>query len=294
MIGRRPKTNRRRNQPRFNGLDKGRNFLNAILGVLPSIALFISMAAVPWLGLHTWNYLSTSSFFEIETVVVDGNKQLTTAQIKEIIASTGNNNVLRLSSEEIEDALLQTGWIRHADVSRVLPRTVEVEVVEYQPVATLIASEASLVDETGTVFRVLQPGDPVTRPVITGLDEPGTNSLQGELLARALTLNELYRRAGMAEFDPLAVIHHHSARGFALVTEKHRVIAYLGHEDFAERIRRIRFVIDDALRRGLGIPGEIHCDLREDRVVVLPPKSLAMAPTNGAKHVLASLPIHQD
>jgi hypothetical protein len=252
------------------------------------------MAAVPWLGLHTWDYLSHCSFFRIESVLVEGNKQLTTEQIENIIASTGSDNVLRLSSEEIEDALMQTGWIRHAEVSRVLPRTVEVRVVEYQPVATLLTNSAGLVDESGTVFRVLQPGDPVTRPIITGLGEPGADSLQGELLARALTLSELYRRAGMAEFDPLAVIHHHSARGFALVTENHRVIAYLGHEEFAERIRRIRFVIDDALRRGLGIPGEIHCDLREDRVVVLPPKSLALAPNKGAASVLASLPIHQE
>jgi hypothetical protein len=94
----------------------------------------------------------------------------------------------------------------------------------------------------------------------------------------------------MADFDPLAVIHHDSARGFALVTENHRVIAYVGHLEFADRIRRIRFVIDDALRRGLGIPGEIHCDLREDRVVVLPPKSLASESNRDKAKDLTSLP----
>lgn len=294
MIGRRPKTNRRRNQPRFKGMDKVRSLLTSLRSLMPSVMLFLVMAAIPWLSLHTWDYLTHCSFFRVETVVVDGNKHLSSEQIKEIIASTDSENVLRLSSGEIEDALHKTGWVRHAEVSRVLPRTVKVRVVEFEPVATLITNKAGLVDDTGTVFRVLQPGDPVARPVITGLGDPGADLLQGELLARALTLSDLYRRAGMAEFDPLAVIHHHSARGFALVTENHRVIAYLGHEDFAERIRRVRFVIDDALRRGLGVPGEIHCDLREDRVVVLPPKSLALAPNRGAALVMASIPIHQD
>ena len=121
-------------------------------------------------------------------------------------------------------------------------------------------------------FREVSPGAALVRPVISGIGAP-SSPYRRRLLGRALTLADLYRRAGLAEgFDPLAEIHFDPARGFSLVTERHRMIAHLGHgpDGLVEAVRRLRFVTWDAVERGLGVPAELHADLERGRVVVAP------------------------
>tara|TARA_B100000029_G_scaffold465688_1_gene500524 strand:- start:2639 stop:3418 length:780 start_codon:yes stop_codon:yes gene_type:complete len=227
------------------------------------------MAALPWLGHASWKYLTHSPFFEIRHVVVRGNHHVPTKNVRQIIADVSGENVLKLDKDRIASALIATGWVKRVDISRDLPRTVYIDVQEFVPVATIVTDGIHLIEASGDVFRTIEPKDPIVRPMITGITHVDPE-IQYQLIRRALILAESYKQAGMNRFDPLTIIHHDPARGFALVTEQHRVVAYIGHEEFAKRIQKLRFVIDDALRRGKGVPGTIHADLGDQRVVVKP------------------------
>ena len=247
----------------------GLNILLSLHRVLPGIVLFVVMAAVPWLGHASWRYLSHSPFFEIRHVVVRGNHHVPTENVRQIIASVSGENVLKLNKDRIATALIATGWVKRVDISRDLPRTVYIDVQEFVPVATIVTDGIHLIEASGHVFRTIEPKDPIVRPMITGITHVDPK-IQYQLIRRALILAEAYKQAGMHRFDPITIIHHDPARGFALVTEHHRLVAYIGHDEFAKRIQKLRFVIDDALRRGKGVPGTIHADLGDQRVVVKP------------------------
>ena len=248
------------------------NALASLRHLLPSTMLFVLMVLAPALAHATWEYLTRSPFFTVQKVVIEGSRWMTRARVEGFVHANSGGNLLRLDAGTLVQRLEQTGWVKEAEVERHLPGTVLVRLKENQPVATVLSSGPQMVDRSGKPFRHVLPGEELPRPLLTGIGDPETRAGRRRL-RQALSLADFYRRSGMPRFDTLAEVHHDPARGYSLVTERHKMVVHIGHEHFAERIRRLRFVVQDFIRRDLGVPAEVHAYVGKDKVVVTPSRT---------------------
>jgi hypothetical protein len=235
--------------------------------LLSSAMLFGGMALAPAVAFATWEYLSRSPILAVKEVLVEGARRIGRAHVEDLVHASSGGNILSLDEDALIEKLERTGWVKEVEIKLIPPGTVVVRLTENQPAATVSASGTWMVDRDGARFRQVQPGERLPRPLLTGVAGPETWSGRRVLL-RALRLTDYYRCSGMPRFDKLAVIHHDPARGYSLVTERHKMIVHLGHGRFREGIERVRFIVGDCMRKGWGPPAEIHAYVKQDKVVV--------------------------
>jgi cell division septal protein FtsQ len=261
--------NRRVTSVRERARNAAQSTLASLRHLLPSTMLFVLMVLAPALAHATWEYLTRSPVFAVKEVVIEGAQWLTRARVEGFVQAASGGNLLRLDKKNLIHRLDQTGWVKGVEIERHLPGKVVLRLTENRPVGTLLGAGPQMVDRSGVPFRNLLPGEQLPRPLLSGIVDPDTRA-GSRVLRRALALAAFYRRSGMPRFDTLAEVHHDKARGFSLVTERHKMVVHLGHDRFAKGIKRLRFVVQDSIRRGLGVPAEVHAYVGKDKVVVTP------------------------
>lgn len=139
---------------------------------LPALVAGAILAAVGGTAYAGYRFVTTSSRFAITQITVQGNHHLTQDQIRELLPVAPGNNVFAADLDAATRALRANPWIATAEVHRVLPHTIVVDVREHEPAAIVELGGLYLVDSTGHPFKhaELVEGDGAGLPVITGLD----------------------------------------------------------------------------------------------------------------------------
>lgn len=181
-------------------------------------------------------------------------------------------NVFEVSPEQARARLLEHPWIVEATVSRRLPSSYRIELREQSPAALLMLEKLYLVGEDGTVFKSLDPGDPIDLPVITGVDPAEFRSdlaLRSSLLLSAVGLLHDYRDAGLFRREPIAEIHVEDDRGLSLYVGKDATQVRLGQRPYRKKLARLRGILDE-LRKDAARPAYVYLDnvRRPDRATV--------------------------
>jgi cell division protein FtsQ len=85
--------------------------------------------AVVAVGVAVW-VVVTSPFFDIDTIEVRGNRQLSDRQVVTLSTAEMGENLLTVSLEDIRRSLMRSPWIASAEASRSLPSTLVLRVRE--------------------------------------------------------------------------------------------------------------------------------------------------------------------
>ena len=217
-------------------------------------------------------HVRSAPAFATTTVELSGNSRLTRDQVLAMAGLALGKNVFEVSPEQVRAALIEQPWIADAEVSRRLPGSYRIELREQQPAALIALESLHLVSEEATVFKRVEPGDPVDLPVITGI-EPAVFradlALRSSILVSAVALLHDYRDAGLWQREPIAEIHVEPDESFTLYIGKDALQARLGQRPFAKKLRRLRGILDE-LRHSGGRPAYVYLDnvRRPDRVAV--------------------------
>jgi len=144
----------------------------AVRRSLPALA---ATAGITVIGIGLWagyRFVTTSERFAITSIEVEGTTHLTAAEIRAALPVKLGDNVFATNLGRVADAARATPWVATADVHRVLPHTLVVEITEHAPVAVVDLGELYLVDASGHPFKraQLETGDGAGLPVITGID----------------------------------------------------------------------------------------------------------------------------
>lgn len=233
-----------------------RGFFVAALGplrVLLRVAVALGLVAAS-VAVYRFvdRYARTSPEFAIETLSIAGAERVERAELEEAMGVTVGDNVFQRSPEEIRAGLEAHPWIASATVRRRLPRTVEVEVRERVPALLLVLESPHLVDEDATVFKALEPGDPVDLPVVTGVDVTrfrGELGYRTELLTSAIALLREWQSATLARRDPIAEIHVEPDESLTLFVGDDGTEIRLGRGPYRSKLARLRRVLDELSRR---------------------------------------------
>jgi hypothetical protein len=99
--------------------------------------------------------------FTAARVEVGGLHHLTRAAVLRAAALEGSPALFLISPDRASAAIAADPWVRDVSVEALLPGTVRVSVVEWQPAAVLTAGNSSyLLTEVGTVLGPAAPGTP--------------------------------------------------------------------------------------------------------------------------------------
>jgi cell division protein FtsQ len=130
-------------------------------------------------------YLTINSpFLAIRHVEVRGNDHVSTAQVRAASGVRTGRPLLRTDLGPIATRIEQLPWVARAHVTRHLPNTIRIDVVEAQPVAYVrVKGRNALIDRNGQIVAVAPTPPPGTVP-ITGISRVG--ALHRQLFPKGL------------------------------------------------------------------------------------------------------------
>lgn len=221
--------------------------LQVLAGVLVVLSASI---AVAW---GARRYIMTSPRFAIRTVLVDGNHRLAAEQVAIAGGVNVGRNIFELDLESAAASIGADPWVERAQVTRTLPGTVKIMVVEREARAlAALGGELYLITRDGDPFKRSEGADPTDLPVITGLtadkvasDRPGVV----QALRRALDVVDDMERAGIARRYPIQEVHLEKDGTIVVTIGKEAIAIFLGQTRFREKIEQAQRVLAEIARR---------------------------------------------
>ena len=234
----------------------------------------VAMGGTSLLFILGHDALTQSAYFEAQTISVEGNHRLSKRTILEQAGVTLHDNILAMNLRLLRQRLLADPWICAAEVERKLPDSIHIRVRERAPVAILKLNRLFYLDETGQVFKSVEPSDQVRVPVVTGLTVSDID-LNGQghspvfkAMMEVLHLSRL--RGSILPLDAIYNIHADPEMGLSLCGFEKGLAIKLGFDEYESKLNRLRDMMS-YFRRGDELL-DIECiDLNDlERVVVRP------------------------
>jgi len=152
--------------------------------------LFVLGLLVAAAVLFVW--LRSSDVFAVRTVTATATERIAQEEVSRVASEAIGDSLLRLSTGDLEKALLSLPYVRSAEVYRSFPNTLDVRLEEYEPVARLQADDGAvwLMAENGRALEVAIPPRGAGLPlVVPSTDEtPVAGQQVSEVVAQALPL----------------------------------------------------------------------------------------------------------
>jgi cell division protein FtsQ len=221
--------------------------LQLITGVIIVAAASVSVAY------GARRYVLTSPRFAVKTVAVDGARRRTALQVARSGGLEIGKNVFSIDLVQAGAMITQDPWIEKANVTRTLPGTVRVNVVEREAAAIVaIGSDLYLGTRDGDLFKHVATDDPSDLPIITGiLPDQISKDRAGVILSvkRVLDVAEEIDRTGLGKRYPIQELHLEKDGALVVFIGKEAVSLHLGHAPFRDKIEQAARVLNEVARR---------------------------------------------
>ena len=196
---------------------------------------------------------SMSPFFEVEQVVIIGNKQASSVRLNILSNIRIGQNIFTVDTAVVERWLMIEPLVETAQVERHLPRTISITVTERQPAAVLATGQAFVeVDKNGLVLRRMRELDNLVIPILSGVSgfppgvSPGSRIKSAEMDVALTVLNSLPQE----DFPTVKEIDVTDSQKIKLYIESGIEVRVGGLDDIAEKFLRARGIIYDAQLKG--------------------------------------------
>lgn len=221
--------------------------LKLTVGVCMVLAASI---AVAW---GARRYVTTSPRFAVRTVLVEGERKRSATQVASAGGVAVGKNIFALDLAVAGQMLTQDPWIEKATVTRKLPSTISIAVVEREASAVVVISgELYLATRDGELFKKLGPDDPSDLPLLTGLTaEQVARDRPGVVLAvkRALDVVEDVERSGISKRYPTEELHIEKDGSLVLTIGKEAIALHLGLPPYRDKIEQASRVLFEVAKR---------------------------------------------
>jgi len=247
-----------------------RSVLRMVQLVLGVVIVVGASGGVAW-GMR--EYVLTSPRFAIRTVTVEGAVRLSAEEVARAGQVDVGENIFALDLDVAKASMSSHPWVAEAVVTRRLPATVNIAIVEHQS-AALVALDGKLYLATrdGEIFKELDDGDPVDLPTVTGIEpDRVADDREGVQLSvkRALDVAEELDTAGISKHYPLQEIHLKKDGSTVAIVGRDAISIHLGPPPYKGKIEQAKRVLYE-VRRRKAKPSVVFLDndANPDRVVV--------------------------
>jgi cell division protein FtsQ len=217
-----------------------------------------------------------------DQIEVSGNRFVSPDAIVEKFSADMHHSVIRVPLGDRRKALESLPWVERADVQRVLPNRIRVEITERTPVAFLRgANELSLVDAKGVILE--RPVEGQFRfPVVSGVAESMPRDLREQRMKLFVQFMKEIEQALPTAGDRISEVDLSDSTDIrATLTglgsaagNSSPILVHFGDSDFANRYHLLAENIDQ-WRASAGRVDSV--DLRFARQVVVNPEARTMA-----------------
>jgi len=224
-------------------------------------------------------YAAHSSRFELagaDAVIVTGNHFVSESEVAAAMGAGAQPNLFRLSLEEARRQVEAIPWVRSANLRRVYPDRLQVDVIERQPIAFVnLGGGVKLVDAEGVTLEK-PPGAVFDFPVLTGIDSSMSvadrrarlalfEQFAQELKLRVNGAGWVVSEADLSDLADLKAL---------LVEGRQTILVHFGDQDFGQRFDTFLALLPQVERAS---PSVDSVDLRYRGQVVVSPKEPSSA-----------------
>lgn len=157
-----------------------RIFLAIILGGAVALAWFIAtLAGVPAMAQAQIAHLASDAGFEVRHVRVTGTHRINEGKVYERVLSQRDRPMPLVDVAALREDLLELPWVADARVSKQLPATLKIDIVEREPHAVLQKADHLMLIDSGGVE--LEPISPKKAAEMLAISGPGAQRQVGAL-----------------------------------------------------------------------------------------------------------------
>lgn len=240
-------TNRnRRCQSRVRNFSLSFKYFGKILSWSGTVCISLAAAGLLTVGLlYGYRYVTSSGYFRVKTLEVEGNFRLTSREILDIAGLQDGMNALLVSIDEVERNVLKNPWVAYASVKRRLPDGFVITVREREP-RFWVRHEGVLYygDSTGRPIVAVSPGKFASFPALE--IEPGAEDMRDRLPELLASL----AGSGMpVDVGAVSLVRLSPGRGVEVYIESSRLMLSIGQEEWSDNLLRLAVTLADLARR---------------------------------------------
>jgi cell division septal protein FtsQ len=220
------------------------------------VALAAIAAALPVLSYQAILAAMATPHFSLKHIEVKGLASRDQDTFLDQVGIVPGTHIMKLSPRELSARIGALDWVASVDVRRKLPDSLEIRVVEKQPVAVLAAGDLYLVDSHGQPYSRLRTEEVPALPVISveGIENLDAKTLEGvspdSLLIEAAAIVTEYSALSLAAAYPVEEVNVDPVDGFRIWTAQGQVSFLMGHGPFARKWERLDLILRDLSKRG--------------------------------------------
>ena len=222
---------------------RGRRFSQKIVRWTATGLVLVGLVA---LGALLATRLVRAELLAVDRVVVQGHRRLSEAELDVLKGSVRGQSLLLLDLQQFRARVLDSPWVASVTVRRLLPSTLEVHIVEREPIAIArLGQQLYLVDGSGVIIAQYGPQHAeFDLPIVDGMasaSEPRAGEKPGSMIdpARAQLVG---RFMGALAARPelrksVSQVDVSRDNNVAVLLDGDSTLLYLGDDQFVERLR---------------------------------------------------------
>lgn len=223
----------------FNFIYKHKKILSSVICSL--VILFI----VVFGGLKLYTYITESDNFLLAKIEISGESYLTEDEIIQLAGLRKNSNILQYKINQIEANLLSSNWIQDVKITRILPSTFRIEIIERKPIFIIINNnELYYLDNKAQYIDKLNKEKFIALPVLYI-----NNATAEEINMLPDFMNELETTKFSYSLNEIGWVNISPLYGFELFIESSNLTLQIDKINYEENIKNLVSVIEDLKKR---------------------------------------------
>lgn len=205
------------------------SLINYLYGLLAGSIILMSFILVFTLNLH--------GYMTIQYIKIEGNYRVSGSEILKRTNLTKGESSLLFFDSDLERKIEKSPWIMDANITKILPNSVSIEVKEAEIFCLIKQGEKSLkyITDSGIILDDANIDFGLDFPVIIS-----ENILEPELLEYALSILKISKYDSVLNFEHISELNVSSIYGITVVTTEGVNVFFGLRENLQERWNRLK------------------------------------------------------
>lgn len=208
--------------------------------------LFLLITTIILLILKITTWLGAQEPFQLKEIKVEGNRFIETDEILEYLEIDSTRGIFNIDLKASKNQIRKHPLIKEVFVSRQLPSTLKIQVVEKQPLAVVHNSKLFAVDEQGKILPKIKPAFMCDYPIISNLKfivDKSNHILKSEELNKILDYLKFLKRNYYPLYSRISEISFSNYMGVYFYLNDGAVPVILGVDSFNRKSANLEAVL---------------------------------------------------
>ena len=235
---------------------------------------FVLIGAGAFFGVR---YLREADLFRLERIYVENNLRLSEEEILAVAEIKLGLSLFDIQPRQVGLQIERLDWVKTVSVERIFPSELRIRLEERIPVAVMKLDHFYYVDREGVPFKLLEAGDRLDYPVITGIDRErflADPEVSRKIMPAVLDLLEELGKRRLFTLQEVSEVHVDQKGEFHLFAVSGGLPIRVGRDWFAGKLDRLERVYDDLKPRlqvlrgiDLNVPNQVIVKLNRNGLI---------------------------